>query len=467
MSAWPALVVGEGWISEHYFGSNAGSGSFRAEVLRRRKQWDEEAAAERPTPRSRFTKQRQHIEADLGLLNADIAAGVAGKDTDGRAAAIGSALVEVLELDGHGLQHRVDGPISRVGAPGVQDRTALALVQARPVLTVDEILDRDADTLTEQVLLDEDRPALASASRLVSALFVDDNPPAFVLVFAGRWVLLLERDRWAEGRYLAVDVQTVCERNDAARGGEIDRMLCCLSGESVAPGADGQVWWKQVLEDSVKHTVGVSKDLRDGVRLSIELIANEVIDRRTARDLPQLPADQAQPLAVQSLRFLYRILFLLYAEASPHLGVLPVGSPEYGQGYSLDRLRELVQVTLATGQAREGTHLYESLGALFRLVDRGHTPAVMFEADGPADTDDPEASGGEAAFGPGLTFTACAPTCSGPRRPRTSTRSGWATRPCRRCCSTCCSAGRSAAGTGDSSPTLNSASTSSARCMRA
>lgn len=220
-------------------------------------------------------------------------------------------------------------------------------------------------------------------------------------MFAGRWVLLLERDRWAEGRYLAVDVQTVCERNDATRGGEIDRMLCCLCAQSVAPGADGQVWWKRVLEESVKHTVGVSKDLRDGVRLSIELIANEVVDRRRARDLPPLPADRAQPLAVQSLRFLYRILFLLYAEASPHLGVLPVGAPEYDQGYSLDRLRELVQVTLATDQARNGTHLYESLGALFRLVDRGHTPTADDDVDDEGRADETE---DDAAFGPGLTF---------------------------------------------------------------
>ena len=34
------------------------------------------------------------------------------------------------------------------------------------------------------------------------------------LVLAGRWALLAERERWAEGRYLAVDLQLVCERND-------------------------------------------------------------------------------------------------------------------------------------------------------------------------------------------------------------------------------------------------------------
>ena len=53
-----------------------------------------------------------------------------------------------------------------------------------------------------------------------------------------------------------------------------------------------------------------------------------------------------------ALRFLYRILFLLYAEAKPELGVLPAGAPEYDAGYSLDRLRDLVQVELPSPQAR-------------------------------------------------------------------------------------------------------------------
>ena len=46
-----------------------------------------------------------------------------------------------------------------------------------------------------------------------------------------------------------------------------------------------------------------------------------------------------QDLAKHSLRFLYRILFLLYAEASPEMRVLPTGAAEYEEGYGLDRLR--------------------------------------------------------------------------------------------------------------------------------
>ena len=80
----------------------------------------------------------------------------------------------------------------------------------------------------------------------------------------------------------------------------------------------------------------------------------------------------AQPLAQQSLRFLYRILFLLYAEASPELAVLPVGEPAYERGYSIDRLRELTLVELASARSHASTHLYESLSVLFTLVDQGH-----------------------------------------------------------------------------------------------
>src|SRR5699024_10641989 len=70
--------------------------------------------------------------------------------------------------------------------------------------------------------------------------------------------------------------------------------------------------------------------------------------------------------------YLYRILFLLYAEASPELGVLPVGSEEYDTGYGLDRLRELISQELTDVQAEQGTHFYESLDLLFKLVNGSH-----------------------------------------------------------------------------------------------
>ncbi|MSS46577.1 class I SAM-dependent DNA methyltransferase [Cutibacterium sp. WCA-380-WT-3A] len=363
-----ALIVVEDWISEHFFTTDARKESFQKLVLDRRKQWDGEDIA---TTRSRFTGQASKLATMLAALYSD------DLDEAAKAEATEQAHEVLLRVLGYltgEFRIRRDGPVRWFSTAGVE-QSALAVVTAKPVETPDQLMVKDARTLWTPWRPSEDAPdseEVHSASRLVSTLFAPKEGPSFALVMAGRWLVVAEKGRWPEGRYLAVDVQTVAERADLKRGGEVDRALTCIEARSLAPDADGKVWWTEALEESIKHTVGVSQDLREGVRESIEIIANEVVDRRRQQGLSPLPSDQAQPLAMQSLRFLYRILFLLYAEASPELGVLPVGAPEYDAGYSLDRLRELVQVPLVTEQSMRGTHFYESLGTLFRLVDQGH-----------------------------------------------------------------------------------------------
>ncbi|MDR6119714.1 methylase of polypeptide subunit release factors [Aeromicrobium sp. SORGH_AS981] len=356
-----ALVVGEGWISEHYFTTDATKESFQAKVVERRKAWDVDK--EGPTTRSRFSAARAELLSVLATLAED----------DDRLPGLYETVEKVLGYHRVGLKLDHHGPVVHVHAAGLTGAAPLAIVHARPCESVEDLLAKDAQTLLGTWEPDEG-DAETSAARMVSRLFTAAEHPDFVLVLAGGFALVAERERWAEGRYLLVDLQLVCERNEDKKYGEVDRALACLDAESLAPDADGNVWWRQPLEESVRHTVGVSSDLREGVRLSIEIIANEVVARRAQQGLDPLPADQAQPLARQSLRFLYRILFLLYAEASPELGVLPVGAPEYERGYSLDRLRDLTLVQLATPAAEQGTHLHDSLDVLFRLVDQGHAP---------------------------------------------------------------------------------------------
>ncbi|WP_027860121.1 restriction endonuclease subunit M [Marmoricola sp. URHB0036] len=369
MSASDAIVVGGDWISEHYLTTDATKESFKARALARRKAWDD---AETETARSRFTAGRADLLARLARLAED-----PGLNTELR-----TDLVSVLGFDAIGLRHETSGPLTLVIQASLPDVSGVALVAGVPVESVEDLLAKDAPTLAEPFRDDETGDVVISASRMLSSLFVQEHGPAFALVLAGRVLLVAEKERWAEGRYLSLDVQLLCERNDLTKGGEVDQALSCLSAESLAPDAEGTVWWHDVLEESVKHTVGVSQDLREGVRLSIELIANEVVTRRREQGLEALPPAEAQPLAKQALRYLYRILFLLYAEASPELGVLPVGAPEYDAGYSLDRLRELVQVPLTDPRAERGTHLYDSLGVLFRLVDQGYQPEVSKDEEG-------------------------------------------------------------------------------------
>ncbi|WP_406309438.1 class I SAM-dependent DNA methyltransferase [Streptomyces sp. NBC_00623] len=244
----------------------------------------------------------------------------------------------------------------------------------------DDALDPDGPgRLLDELRLDGQH-TVATGSKLASFLFACENAPRYVLLLVGGVVVLADRAAWGEGRYLAVSLDAALERNDVKAGGELDTVAALFGADSLrTPEEGGENPLASLLDKSTKHAVGVSSELRDGLRLSVELIANEVLDRlREAgvrpdevKELPEL----GRQLTRESLRYLYRVLFLLYAEARPELGILPSDYPEYQMGYGLGRLGELIaERDLVDEKSRKGFYLYESLDLLFRKVQEGHRP---------------------------------------------------------------------------------------------
>ncbi|MFF2729060.1 class I SAM-dependent DNA methyltransferase [Streptomyces sp. NPDC058008] len=237
--------------------------------------------------------------------------------------------------------------------------------------------------------------SLSTGSKLASFLFACDDAPRYVLLLVGGVVVLADRMAWGEGRYLAVSLDTALQRNDTRAGGELDTIAALFGADSLrTPEEGGENPLAELVGKSTKHAVGVSGELRDGLRLSVELIANEVLERLreqgvSAQDIGELP-DLGRQLTRESLRYLYRILFLLYAEARPELGILPSDYPEYQLGYGLGRLGELVaERDLVDEKSRRGFYLYESLDLLFRKVQDGYRPRRTHgEATDPAETAD-------------------------------------------------------------------------------
>lgn len=363
MPSFDSIVVGEDWISEHFFTTDSTKESFQAEVIKLRKSWDEQAKVGHPTTLSRFSEVRGRLQILL-----------AGLAEDPAGAREAYALIRTaLGFKGTTAAVTFERSGTETLVPGVW-KTENADVM---------FLEADAADAAEDVwssvkpfgcvLVDGKEAASLTVAKVVSEIFLAERSPKYVVIMAGRWLVLTEQERWAEGRYLAADALLVTDRNDNRKHSETDRFLAIFGRDSLLPAPDGSIWWDDVLAASVKHTVGVSQDLREGIRRSVEIIANDVLKRRAARGLPVDEVD-GQDLARQSLRFLYRILFLLYAEASPEMGVLPIGAGEYNEGYGLDRLRELTLVNIQSQDSQRGTHIYESLERLFRLVDGGHKP---------------------------------------------------------------------------------------------
>ena len=72
-------------------------------------------------------------------------------------------------------------------------------------------------------------------------------------------------------------------------------------------------------------------------------------------------------LGLQSLRYMYRLLFLFYIEARPDLGYAPIEAEAYRKGYGLERLRDLEMVRLTSEESLDGYYLHHSIQTLFRL----------------------------------------------------------------------------------------------------
>lgn len=225
--------------------------------------------------------------------------------------------------------------------------------------------------------------SIETGAKLTSLLFAADSPkPRYVLILSGGVVTLADRTVWGEGRYLAVSLDTAYARNDDR---ELDVVAALFGADSLRPPAEGGTEpLADLVAGSRQHAVGVSSELREGLKVSVELIANEVLDqiRRAGYQPQQVMAldELAKELGREALRYLYRILFLLYAEARPELGVLPVNDPQYVEGYSLARLGDLVSRRMAPS-AEGSYHLYESLDLLFRMVNDGHRPRGGAEVD--------------------------------------------------------------------------------------
>lgn len=404
-----AIVVTEDWIGEHYFTTDAKSESFLSRVVAARKDWDaldkesKDSGREASSVRSRFTSRRAQLEAMFARLTTPetpVISHVA------QLSEVYAELREVLgfsdvHLSWEGDQHlRWLKPASTGAVASASDRVdgffnaPTVLVDAVATYSVEDLVAKDQPTLLVPVQLEEDGDEYKSVSSLLSAIFADpERQTEFAVVFSGSRVLVAERTRWPEGRYLTVDVQLLAQRNETKRGGEIDRALACLAADHLVPNLEGAHWWKETLESSSKHAEGVSEGLREGVKRSLEILGNDVVSRRRDRGLDALPADQANVLAKQCLRYLYRVLFVLWAESSPELKVLPVGAPEYAAGYSVDRLRELTLVELAEPASLSGTHLYDSLDVLFKAISDGHAaPGDEASRDG-ADCNIIEAGG--------------------------------------------------------------------------
>jgi hypothetical protein len=297
--------------------------------------------------------------------------------------------IEALNLPVEGGHSRVPAlvKVSRYGKPWlVACETAFALPEsALPEGSQgDEPL--DLSPLEKQLLPEPDttgtlRLCQGNWEKCVTRLFQEEEAPRWVMLLGGSQILLLDRQTFAQGRYLRFDLDDAFGRRENS---SFESLALVLSAPTLCPdGESDSVLHDRLEEKSHKLAHGVSEKLQGAVRLAIESLANEWINLRREQNLsytalrPQeSPTGQVKEVTADDLRrealtYVYRLLFLFYAEArGAELGILPVTDDYYRLGYSLEALRDLELVEL-TPTTETGTYFHQHLHRLFRLVHDG------------------------------------------------------------------------------------------------
>jgi hypothetical protein len=242
----------------------------------------------------------------------------------------------------------------------------------------------DDARLFDQKLLEVQKPKDTDAYQLQSEtlenipalIFKKDEPPRWLLMLSAGRAVLIERHKWGQGQYLEFDLDEIMARKNIDN---FKALAVLLSQEALLPDASNAIH-DTLDENSHKHAYAVSSDLKYGIRRAVELLANEYVwytkKKQQSKGLNREGLDKQ--LTSETLTYMYRLLFLFYAEArSGDLGLLPMNSDEYRMGYSIESLRDLEQVKLNTEKAKSGYYLNESLEKLFKLINDGHTPTQL------------------------------------------------------------------------------------------
>jgi|AntRauTorckE5430_2_1112549.scaffolds.fasta_scaffold00115_5 hypothetical protein len=228
---------------------------------------------------------------------------------------------------------------------------------------------QEGDTLT---------PSIVNAA--VSEVFLLDKQvrPEYILLLAGSTVFLLHYEKWSRGAYLQFDLEALFETGRTNKD-DYPTVYALLCRHSLAP--DGEIALvDQLNEESHKKAQAVTQDLKEGVILAVELLANAALRHHPAPPTSTAPAApppelDAGKLTEDCLNIVYRLLFLFYAESRSELKLLPVDDPDYKRGYSLEMLRDLELVRLQSEEGRHGYFFDDTLKKLFGLLFNGYKGA--------------------------------------------------------------------------------------------
>ncbi len=257
-------------------------------------------------------------------------------------------------------------------------KDALWIIEAPVPSNEDEASDPMDAKFSKDQFAKEDRDAAlldqTIGEFLAKGVFELPDGPRNVLIVGLSQLVLVDKRKWPARSVLRFNLQEIFARS------ERDTLVlttCLIAREARVP-EQGVPISDRLEEEAQRNANAVTSSLKKTVRDAIELLGQEVLEVTEGKFPSNYPIKskrgvwiEGPDLSRECLRYMYRLLFMFYAEANPRLSLLDLKNPIYSSGYSLEGLRDLESVPLRTTADRTGTFLWESLQTTLGLLYTG------------------------------------------------------------------------------------------------
>ncbi|MDR2352533.1 MAG: N-6 DNA methylase, partial [Deltaproteobacteria bacterium] len=207
-------------------------------------------------------------------------------------------------------------------------------------------------------------------SKTFFKLYLKD-PPRWIMLIGLKEILLIDRNTWNQNSYLSFNLLEIFGLCNTST---LEAMAVLLHFQSICPD-EGENALDDFCDKSYRHSLEVSDGLKYSLRECVELLGNEVLHyyRNNHEKGTSPKAIEAKDLTLECLRFMYRILFILFIEADPKLRYAPMKEEVYLSAYSFESLRDIADnVKIETTDLSQSYYVFESLEKLFNLIFNGY-----------------------------------------------------------------------------------------------
>ncbi|MDD4448574.1 MAG: N-6 DNA methylase, partial [Methanothrix sp.] len=278
----------------------------------------------------------------------------------------------VLRILGHyfGVQGKVSGKDRTPDYAFYPDEQSLVEAEANPGEDYYRHAVAVGDAKSWKIPLDKSRKGQGSFEMQNPSYQIDvylrDTPPKWAILTSGRfWRLYHETTSYKLDYYYEVDLPDLLAADDIEN---FKYFYLFFRREAFGQTVDGGCFLDSVREESVAYAQEIGEDLKENVYRAMKILAQGFLAEAAIG--AAAPSEQAvAQVQENSMRLLYRLLFIFYAESRSLLDV----NNRYYYELSLQKLKADVAERLDRGEPLLSVRYsyWESLKNLFSLINDG------------------------------------------------------------------------------------------------